>query len=488
MFFYTSPALGWKICAVIPKQEIDLEVARFVYRVMGTLALSLSLMGLLTMVGVRRFIIKPIEELEQNTQTIIQTGNLDHRIAVETKDEIGQLATSFNEMVESIKKTEEDLRESEEKYRSLVENINVGIFSSTIEPGGRLLHANPAVAKIMGYESVSEMKNLSLVNLYLDSAERDSLIQQLGKGEPLKDYEVRLVRKDGVPIWASLSVTAQRDRDGNISRLEGVVEDITARRQAEEALLRARDELEIKVQERTAELEKANEELDAFAHTVAHDLKGPLGPLVGFSETLEYMIDSLEADQVEKSLHTIVQNARKMNSITDELLLLASVRKQEEIELEPLDMAAIVAEAQNRLAYLLEEQEVEIVLPDVWPEAVGYGPWIEEVWVNYISNAVKYGGQPPRLELGGERQEDGLVRFWVRDNGRGLTVEEQEKVFIPFSRLDQVRAKGYGLGLSIVQRIIERLGCQVSVESEIGQGSTFSFTLPAALPEATPSP
>jgi len=115
----------------------------------------------------------------------------------------------------------------------------------------------------------------------------------------------------------------------------------------------------------------------------------------------------------------------------------------------------------------------------VWPIALGHAPWIEEVWVNYLSNAIKYGGWPPRVELGAMEQGDGIVRFWVRDNGSGLTLEEQTRLFTPLTRLDRVRAKGHGLGLSIVRRIVERLGGQTGVESEVGQGSVFFFTLPA---------
>jgi signal transduction histidine kinase len=103
------------------------------------------------------------------------------------------------------------------------------------------------------------------------------------------------------------------------------------------------------------------------------------------------------------------------------------------------------------------------------------------VWANYISNALKYGGKPPHIQLGADRQPDSMVRFWVRDNGAGLTLEEQERLFVPFQQLNKIHAEGHGLGLSIVRRIVERLGGKVNVESEgiPGQGSVFSFTLPA---------
>ena len=187
-----------------------------------------------------------------------------------------------------------------------------------------------------------------------------------------------------------------------------------------------------------------------------------------------------------------------MGNIIDELLLLAGVRRTQ-VEIEPLDMAGIVAEARLRLVHLIGDTRAEIILQDVsaWPVARGYGPWVEEVWVNYLSNALKYGGQPPRVELGADPlsilprsreggEGGGMVRFWVRDNGQGLTPEDQARLFTPFTRLDQARAKGHGLGLSIVRRIVEKLGGQVGVESDgvPGQGSTFFFTLPGVVSES----
>jgi signal transduction histidine kinase len=230
------------------------------------------------------------------------------------------------------------------------------------------------------------------------------------------------------------------------------------------------------------ELEARNQDLDAFSHTAAHDLKNPLARIIGFAELLEVSSHKLTEEEVQRCLDTIARNARRMNNIVDELLLLAGVRKVETVQLAPLDMAHIVDEALQRLADLIEGHQAEIITPpaEAWPTAQGYGPWIEEVWVNYLSNAILYGGQPPRVELGATTEADGSIRFWVRDNGNGLTSEEQARLFTPFTRLEQIRVKGHGLGLSIVRRIVEKLGGQVGVESQVGEGSVFSFTLPAA--------
>jgi signal transduction histidine kinase len=247
--------------------------------------------------------------------------------------------------------------------------------------------------------------------------------------------------------------------------------EIAERKRAQEAL-----------RQRSLQLEERNAELDAFAHTVAHDLKTPLTTLVGFGDLLEENFTTMPKDQLRQSLQMIGESGRKMNNIVDELLLLASIREIKEIEMQTLNMAHLVAEAQERLIYMIEEHQAEITLSpargETWPVAQGYGPWVEEVWTNYLSNAIKYGDRPPRIECGATLQQDGFVRFWVRDNGPGLTPEEQDRLFTPFERLHQVRAKGHGLGLSIVKRIVEKLGGQAGVESEVGQGSTFWFALP----------
>jgi signal transduction histidine kinase len=231
------------------------------------------------------------------------------------------------------------------------------------------------------------------------------------------------------------------------------------------------------LEQQAMDLQARNEELDAFAHTVAHDLKNPVGLVIGFAEILAQGYTAMSDDERKRCVQAVMQQGHKMNDIIDDLLLLAQVRKMQ-VEGEPLDMERVVAEALQGLANMVEQYQADIRTSPDWTAALGYAPWVEAVWANYISNAIKYGGRPPHIELGATAQDDGMVRFWVRDNGAGLTLEEQTRLFIPFTRLDQVQVKGHGLGLSIVRRIVEKLGGQVGVESQVGQGSVFSFTLP----------
>jgi len=277
---------------------------------------------------------------------------------------------------------------------------------------------------------------------------------------------ILLVARDGKELPIDDSAAPIRDEHGRLTGVVIVFRDITERVQAAQALRRY-----------AIELQARNDNLDAFAHTVAHDLKAPLNPIIGFAQILREGHATLPREHVHEYLEMIVRSGRKMANIIEELLLLAQVQTQD-IKTRPLAMDQVVIEVQQRLMYLIEECQAQVILPESWPCALGYAPWVEEVWANYLSNGIKYGGRPPRLELGATVQPDGMVRFWVRDSGPGLTPEQQASLFTPFTQLSQVRATGHGLGLSIVQRIVEKLGGQVGVESQPGQGSTFSFTLP----------
>ena len=208
---------------------------------------------------------------------------------------------------------------------------------------------------------------------------------------------------------------------------------------------------------------------------MAHDLKNPLSIIVGSTELLEYDFASLSEDVFRQYLRAIAVKGRKMSTIIDALLLLASAR-QSQVKPKPVEMGVVVAESLERVSNLIEQRGAQVVSPEAWPTVQGYAPWIEEVWVNYLSNALKYGGRsnegiPPALELGFDAPlavgDSEYACFWVQDNGMGLTPEQQQQLFTPFVRLDQVRTEGYGLGLSIVQRIVEKLGGRVGVQSTV---------------------
>jgi two-component system sensor histidine kinase/response regulator len=249
------------------------------------------------------------------------------------------------------------------------------------------------------------------------------------------------------------------------------------------------------LQQRIADLEARNEELEAFSHTVAHAFQGPLSLIIGFSKILEENSATMSEEDLHDFLAMIERSGRKLSDLIDELLLLAGSR-QRTVEAEPLDMASIMGEVRQRLAAMIEDRGAQVILPESWPQVLGYAPWVEEVWVNYLSNAIKYGGRPPRVEVGFDEEtnqhinksanqetagaSNSHVRFWVRDNGPGIAPDDQGRLFTTFTRLGTIPAAGHGLGLAIVRHIVEKLGGEVRVESNGSGGSLFTFTLPAA--------
>jgi len=296
--------------------------------------------------------------------------------------------------------------------------------------------------------------------------------------------DIALMLQDSQHYFDLRSMPIKNQRGHLVGRLF-ILRDITDRKRVEMTL-----------RQQTAELETRNRELDAFSHTVAHDLKGPMGTTVGFATMLRSLYKDLPEKEIVENLDAIVDSSYRMSEIVDALLLLAQVRKLEDVPSDAMDMGTIVVRALERVNALIKESGAKILFPPNWPFAMGYAPWVEAVWVNYISNAIKYGGCPeqdvkPVVQLGWDTfiptaegvyppdTDNGTcLRMWVHDNGKFLSREARETLFVEFTRLDHNASEGHGLGLSIVKRIIDKLGGEVGVESLPGEGNTFYFTLP----------
>lgn len=351
------------------------------------------------------------------------------------------------------------LDEAGKQHQNLFELAGDSVF--IVDPSDfRILNANENSARRLGYER-EELLQLSLPDIEVPADEGpQNQVAWTSKFSRTKFYEAKHRRKDGTEMPVEVSSRLVR-REGRAVLLN-FVRDLSIRKQLE------------------AERERLIVELDAYAHSVAHDLKSPIAVIRGYSDMLMDTATPPTDDEVLEWADVIHRTSYKMQTIIDELLLLASVRKLDHIDVDALNMSHVVSEALTHLANRIPDSGAQVSAPDEWPPALGYAPWVEEVWANYISNAIKYGGEPPIIELGATPEDDGMVRFWVRDNGAGIAPEDRTKLFNQFTRLDEARAEGHGLGLSIVQRIVEKLGGEVGVESQMGEGSVFSFTLPAS--------
>jgi signal transduction histidine kinase/HAMP domain-containing protein len=484
------------------------------------LAIGLIL-GVVSLILLEKSVLARLEYLNQSVERIGTTSDLSERVHIPGKDELSNLAQAINGMLSKLKQAQIESEQVEMTLRQHAYTL------AQLNQLGQQLTASLNQYQITSQLSrvVTEVIAVQGVSVWLlDEERKEELVcwaacNQLGVEPDQSPVNMRVRAGQGVVGWVMqhkesviISDAASDDRHfpgvdaqtrfqtrsllavplqvrgsviGVLEMVNKIVgpfteDDLNLTEALAASVAVAIDNARLigEMRQHTVNLERQNAELDAFAHTVAHDLKNPLSGLTAFSTMLEAEGANMTIEEILHDVHVISRNAQRMGNIIDELLLLASVRKQEEVESKPLDMAPIVAEAQERLSSMIAQLQGEVTSPDQWPTALGYGPWVQEVWVNYISNALKYGGQPPHVELGATAQ-NGTVRFWVCDNGKGLTEVEQENLFTEFTRLHQVRAEGYGLGLSIVRRIVEKLGGDAGVESEVGAGSIFYFTLPA---------
>ncbi len=514
---YNQPALVLEIELF---RDIYAQGRRSVSYLLATLLGVGGIFGALMLWVVERAVLRRLADLNAAVVQISASGDLSQRVPDAGEDELASLARVVNEMLVTIERAQQERDHAArglERYTQALSHLNwLGQkLTATLNQSQIAAQLSQVATKIIGAQSVSVWvldeeteelfcwassdyvpndPDISLVDWRLAPGQGVAgWVLQHGESVLLNDVAQDARFFSGVDahfgyVSHSMLAVPLRGRGDIIGVLELVnklsgdflASDLnlaeTLAAFVEVAIENAR--LVEQLRQYAKELETHNDELDAFAHTVAHDLKNPLAVLAGFAGLLRSRFTRMSDEEIAQTIDRIERNAYKMSNIIDELLILASVRKVEEVAIVPLDMATIAEEAVTRLAEMIADEDAEVVLAETWPAALGYGPWIEEVWVNYLSNALKYGGDSPQVTLGATESANGHVRFWVRDNGPGLTPSAQSKLFALFERLDQTRARGHGLGLSIVRRIVEKLGGEVGVESEVGKGSLFWFSLP----------
>jgi two-component system sensor kinase FixL len=403
------------------------------------------------------------------------------------------------------KQGERVLRDSKTRQHAILQTAVDGII--IIDEGGIVESFNPAAERLFGYtanEVIGQNVSMLMPSPYRD--EHDGYIARyLQTSEPHIigiGREVRAQRRDGTTFPTALAVSAMH-LDGR-RMFTGVVHDLTARVQAEEALRRARDELELRVQERTAELAAANEEVRRFAYIVSHDLRAPLVNLKGFAselraasvvlqEALPKSLPHLEAPQrvgVSRALDQdnpealafIDTAVTRMDHLIRAILHLSRLGRRE-LHLEPLDMLALVQGTVQTLAHQITQRQVQVTVEPL-PTVMADRTAMEQIMGNLLANAVAYlaSGRPGEILVTAACCPESTV-FHVRDNGRGIAAEDISKVFEPFRRVGTQDVPGEGMGLAYVHMLVRRHGGDLQCHSRLGVGTTFTFTIAHQLPE-----
>ena len=369
------------------------------------------------------------------------------------------------------KRAEEELRESEGRYRTLVESASHAgeallLTQDTDEVETACIFTNPEAERITGYTE-DELRHrawIDIVHPRFREDARDRARRRLG-GEIIPGlYEISIVTKGGleVPIEITSSATKFKGKPAIV----GYFRDITERKRAEEERGRL-----------LADLEAKNRELEAFVYTISHDLKAPLVSLNGFSSVLQKQYESQLGEEGKHYLERIQANVAHMEALLTSLLELSRIGRVVG-SIEEIDAGPLLRKIRDELAVRIEEVGAEFVVQEPLPTVRADRGRIHQVFVNLIDNAVKFRSAERALRIEvGCRQEGGFYRFHVADNGIGIAPQYHEEIFAPFRKLHP-EIEGVGIGLALVKKIVEHHGGRVWVYSEAGRGSTFYFTIP----------
>jgi PAS domain S-box-containing protein len=364
------------------------------------------------------------------------------------------------------------------RFRALAHSALDAIISA--DDQGKIIFWNAAAGRMFGY-SEAEVMGHSLTFLmppHYRQLHEAGMVRYQETGTPHvigQTVELHGQRKNGevFPLELSLSSWLISGK----AYVTGILRDISERKAAED-LLRAY----------AKELEERNHELDAYNRTIAHDLKAPLSQISVYAGLISMKFADQVPPKVLDYVNYMEAASRQMAGMIDQLLVLATVRDAS-AHLGPVALSLAAQHALNRFKAQIEQAGIQVSLQPHMPSVLAQPVWLEEVFANLIGNAIKYRGQnnpAPRIMISAQTRPEG-VYVEVADNGLGVPEAAQATLFEMFSRAHTGEAQGFGLGLSIVHRIIGRLNGQVGVKSQVGQGSQFWFILPALPSEESPA-
>jgi PAS domain S-box-containing protein len=390
------------------------------------------------------------------------------------KDRTGQIvgASKVARDISERKHAEAALRKSEQQFRLLVEQAADAFFLH--DRDGRFLEVNHQACESLGYarEELLKMNVSDVTSMTEEEAKRIWDQLQANSTITFNDYHRR---KDGTRIPVELRM-GSLNVDGQMLFL-GLARDITERKQGERKIQELNAHLEKRVAERTAELEAANKELEAFSYSVSHDLRSPLRAIDGFSQAVLEDYGPQLPEEGRRYLRTVREGAQRMGRLIDDLLAFSRLGRAP-LKEQKVDMVMLARGILNDLESVRADRKMEVSVAEL-PGCEGDPALLRQVWINLLSNAFKYTSRCAAavVEIG-YQVEGGETVYFVRDNGAGFDMRYAGKLFGVFQRLHRAdEFEGTGVGLAIAQRVIHRHGGRIWAEAAPNLGATFYFTL-----------
>ena len=386
--------------------------------------------------------------------------------------------------VTEAKRVQRALRESEERLRLAIDAARLGTWETNYRTGKLVWSTRQE--EMMGFAPGTFPGTLEAFLALVHPDDRARLAEaQREAMKPGGSYqaELRFVRHDGSVRWGFVRGQVLRGPDGQPERMLGIELDVTERRQTEEAVRRLNAELEHRVRERTAQLESANKELESFSYTVSHDLRAPLRAINGFSLAVEEDYGALLPEEGRRFLQKVRDGASRMGRLIDDLLAFSRLGRTP-LGRQAVDMEVIVRESLAELGWPIAGRTIELRAGSM-PVTEADPALLKQVWVNLLSNALKHTRKRAHAVIEtGCVEQGGETVFFVRDNGSGFDPRYAHKLFGVFQRLHRAEDyEGTGVGLAIVQRVVQRHGGRVWAESALESGATFYFTLGVVPPQ-----
>jgi PAS domain S-box-containing protein len=365
------------------------------------------------------------------------------------------------------KQAETALRESEEKYRTLIENVNIGVYRTTTDPHGRFLQANPALAKMFGYESVDDVMKIHVSDLYIDPEDRRQVIAEVMQKGMVKEKELRLKKRDGTPMWAAFTSKVQCDEIGNTKWFDGVVEDITERKQAEFEKEHLIEQLHLT--EKVAALGR-------FTANVAHEIRNPLTVVGGFARRLRKLV--AHDKKAKEYADIMIADIDTLENILKKVLAFSSQAKP---QLEEQNLNEIITDILKTYESICSNQNISIRRSFVDIPTIMIDK--EQIWEaveNLVANAITSMPEGGTLTVSTKKElMDGTTYavLALGDTGQGISEDKLDMIFEPFytTKVDKMTT---GLGLPITKKIIEDHKGFIRVESAKERGSVFSIYFP----------
>jgi len=408
---------------------------------------------------------------EERAIEILTSGATDYVL----KNRMSRLAPAVRRSLQEVRERKER-EKAQLMFKTLVEQIPAVTYRVSLGGAGlayKYVYVSPQIESMIGTPPAEFLADPGIFEKRLHPADRDSVIKQIQSSlreENPFGSEYRVFHSDGRILWLHDEAIPIRDKSGNLLYYQGILTDITPLKETEEELRRAHDTLEMRVQERT-------EELQAFTSSVSHDLRGPVWMLDNYIQLLMDDYGGKLDPDLRHRIGMIWKTVKNMDRLIDDLLSLSRVNSTE-LCLAPLDLREIVLDAWEEVRNLNPARDIVFTIKDL-PAAAGDRNLIRQAVYNLLTNSVKFSGtrKSAVIEVGGCTEGENSI-FYVSDNGVGFDMKQYDKLFGLFQRLHGSKFEGTGVGLAIVQRIARRHGGCVRAESKVNQGATFLFSIP----------